>query len=236
MFGFNAFRPQETVPYAIFVFENEMIAFGWKPHKSGWIIRPSAQYKDPSKSVYASEDTVITVYNDQRREEQQRELFRPNWAGISAVKAGQPITKELLDKEREYQQTKKVHIAVATVQSQMNKDRAHIDQLEEELIVLRRQCKQTQKEKCAVIFQYSAYEQEYLIMDADFIRFEGCFINWMPADQKPSDETAELKRQSNLTSLLYDDNGGYLQPTVTRKQFVECIRGGGKMVTCGFID
>ena len=203
MFRPNDFRPLPTVPYAVFVFKNEMVAFGWKPHNPGWIVPPS---HDPTNAhtntVWVTEDELIA-------------------ARI---------------KEKEYQDTKKVHIAVATVQSKMNEDRAHIEKIEEELIALRRQCKQTQKEKCAVIFFADSYDITYLIMDADFVEFDECYINWVSTDLKVRDVELETERQARLTDMLYNDKGLYKQPVVSKKAFVDCLLGGGNFAVCGFIE
>lgn len=66
---------------------------------------------------------------------------------------------------------------------------------------------------------------KYLVVDGDWSRFEGVFIN--------SVDNEEL--QNELSALVYDSDYQFAIPEVTKQEFANAIRDGAEIVECGFI-
>lgn len=66
---------------------------------------------------------------------------------------------------------------------------------------------------------------KFIIVDGDWSRFEGVFIN--------SVNNEEL--QTELSALVYDAKFNFAIPEVTKKEFAQEIRQGAEIVECGFI-
>ena len=79
--------------------------------------------------------------------------------------------------------------------------------------------------KTAVIF----WSQEWLrlfVVSGDWTRFSDLYINSTEAD---------LALEKELCGLLWDDEGNELIKPCSQDEFIEAIRQGSKVITCGFI-
>jgi len=77
------------------------------------------------------------------------------------------------------------------------------------------------KIKTAVIYN-EVEELKYLVVDGDWTRFQGIYIN-------SSEDTDEL------SELIYDEYGRYRVEFTDLQGFAAAIRDGALVVQCGFL-
>lgn len=80
--------------------------------------------------------------------------------------------------------------------------------------------------KTAVIWNEFSDGIKLLLVEGDWSRFQGVYIN-------AADSSDEL--QQELSSRLYDEEMVFAIPEVNRKEFAEEIRLGAEIVECGFL-
>jgi len=80
--------------------------------------------------------------------------------------------------------------------------------------------------KTAIIFN-EMEEIKYYVLDGDFTKFHGIYINSMDADEELVDK---------LASTFYDDKTGEeLKEPIALSEFVAAIRDGAEVIEIGFI-
>ena len=108
-----------------------------------------------------------------------------------------------------------------------------VKELEQELLTLRRQLKQHDKKRTALLWLTGNANYEYFISEEDLTEFDNCYINWIPYDCDDHENYRELQIE------LVDVMAGVGHPaplTCTKKRWLEAIACGAKLVVAGIIE
>lgn len=101
----------------------------------------------------------------------------------------------------------------------------HIARIEEELLALRRQYRQTHKGWTVILFVTEDYETNFYILEGNYFRYIDCYLNWVPDNVN---EQNELARQDELRKIV-----AKFPTPITAADAVLFIRRGAKLVRCG---
>lgn len=88
----------------------------------------------------------------------------------------------------------------------------------------------------AIIFNEFREGLKYICLQGDYTHFHGIYINLSGAPDGvdlTDDEYQEVC--NNLSEVLYDKAGNFVNEQLTLQEFVEKIREGAELIECGFI-
>lgn len=88
--------------------------------------------------------------------------------------------------------------------------------------------------KTVLIYDQLDADLKFFVLDGDYTKFKGVYINQCSTGNKREQKAAE-KKQDELTNLLYDQNTGELLLPFLGEFPTEEVRNGAAVIVAGFL-